>query len=281
MQDIQAVVDLINPKQVGRYWFSGQSPIPQGRIFGGQVVAQCLLAANQTVPEELVAHSMHAYFLRAGNPQEPIEFEVDPIRNGRSFATRRVVARQNEQAIFNTSVSYQIVEGGISHGEEMPEVAAPETIQPSNSSSSQENEKYNLLDLFQIERRQITAFSDAPQPPHQINWFRTRGQLGNDPRLHQAVLAMITDFSLLGTGFLPHRVGDWRKEFMFASLDHAIWFHAPVDINKFILYQCDSPWAGNARGFNRGSIWSEQGTLLASVTQEGLMRKKRPRSQSS
>lgn len=277
MDDFQAVMDHIQPEQVGRYWFRGQSPNPQMRIFGGQVLAQCLLAANATVSDEFLAHSMHAYFLRAGDPQAPIEFEVDPIRDGRSFATRRVVARQHGQAIFNTSVSYQVTEDGFSHSEPMPEVPWPVGSvgeEAEGRISTAENVRFPLLDLYQVERWWITQRTDEPQEPIQQNWYRVRGNLADDPRLHQAALALISDFSLLGTAFYPQGIKRWDKDYIIASLDHAIWFHAPINVNELVLYQCDSPWAGNARGFNRGKFWSEDGTLLASTTQEGLMRKR-------
>lgn len=271
MQDFQTVMDLIQPEQVGNYWFRGNSPQPQGRIFGGQVLAQCLLAANATVETSLIAHSMHAYFLRAGDPESPIEFEVDPIRNGRSFSTRRVVARQHNRAIFNTSISYQVKEEGLSHSEPMPDITPPAADSTAPDDPEQAKMRYNLLDLYQVDRRRIKGSADQSI---QQNWFRVKGHLNDDQRLHQAALALISDFSLLGTAFHAQGVHHADGKYMAASLDHAIWFHAPIDVTDFMLYQCDSPWAGNARGFNRGRFWSSSGTLLASTTQEGLMRRK-------
>lgn len=276
MNSFQDLMDLIQPEQVGRYWFRGNSPTPQIRIFGGQVLAQCLLAANATVDEAFLAHSMHAYFLRAGDPNHPIEFEVDPIRDGRSFATRRVVARQHGQAIFNTSVSYQVQEDGFSHEEAMPDVPWPEGATPegSHAGESAPRARFPLLDLYQVERYRLSQRTDEPQEPAQQNWYRLCGTLKDDQRLHQAALALISDFSLLGTAFYSLGIKDWEKDYMIASLDHAIWFHAPINLNDYVLYQCDSPWAGNARGFNRGKFWGADGKLIASTTQEGLMRKK-------
>lgn len=274
MPNLQEVMDLIQPEQVGRYWFRGHSPTPQQRIFGGQVAAQCLLAANATVPVELMAHSMHAYFLRAGDPTTPIEFEVDPIRDGRSFATRRVVARQGGQAIFNTSISYQVTEEGWGHSEPMPAIEPPALDTDPAEISDVPKGVTNFLRLYGTERYRVTRRMDEPQPPIQQNWFRGRGELREEPRLHQAALAMMSDFSLLGTAFYPLGNKNWEQDYMVASLDHAIWFHAPINVNDFMLYQCDSPWAGNARGFNRGHFWSADGTLIASTTQEALMRRK-------
>ena len=269
MRNFQDVMDLIKPEQVGRYWFRGHSPTPQPRIFGGQVLAQCLLAANDTVDSALMAHSMHAYFLRAGDSTIPIEFDVDPIRDGRSFATRRVVARQKGEAIFNTSISYQITEAGFTHSEKMPLVPSPEEAEALNLGP-----KYkSFSDMYQIDRVRITARSGQPQQKQQ-NWFKASGHLQEDPRLHQAALALISDCALLGTSFYPQGMQDWDINHIAASLDHAIWFHEPVNVTEFLLYECDSPWAGNARGFNRGQFWSKDGTLLSSTTQEALVRPK-------
>lgn len=277
MHDFQEVMDYIQPEQVGRCWFRGRSPRPQGRIFGGQVLAQCLMAANATVDESLLAHSMHAYFLRAGDPNSPIEFEVDPIRDGRSFCTRRVVARQHGQAIFNTSVSYQVIEAGFEHSEPIPVTEVPErtSVQQSDVDDEANRNRPNMLDLYCVERRRVAKYQPSDGMPLRVDWFRGRGELRNEARLHQAALALISDFSLLGTCIYKQGYRDWDEKLMVASLDHAIWFHAPVNLNDYVLYGCDSPWAGNARGFNRGKFWSADGQLIASTTQESLVREKR------
>ena len=273
MATFQEVLDFIQPERVGQYWFRGNSITPQQRIFGGQVLAQCLMAANQTVDESMLAHSMHAYFLRAGDPNEPIEFEVDPIRNGRSFATRRVVARQHQQAIFNTSISYQVVEQGLEHCAAMPDVMIEpfDGTQPVGANGKM---RWPLLARYGVERMRGKSNQNATDAASQSNWYRVMGSMRDEQRQHQAGLALISDFSLLATTVIPHNSTDFEKEYMFASLDHAIWFHAPIDLNETILYYCDSPWSGNARGFNRGQFWSQNGTLLASTTQEGLMRRR-------
>ena len=252
--------------------------MPQQRIFGGQVVAQCLMAANQTVGLELNAHSLHAYFLRAGDPSIPIDFEVDPIRDGRSFSTRRVVARQNGEAIFNTSISYHCEEEGVSHCLTMPEVRAPHSEADDLSGFRGFTTKPgdpNLIELYQIERQRVTEYLAEEQPPLGRSWFRAVGPLPDDHATHQAALVMISDYSLLSTVFYPHPYSNPIKHFMAASLDHAIWFHHPGKMDDWVLYDCDTPRAGGGRGFSRGFLWSQDGTLLASTAQESLMRIKR------
>jgi acyl-CoA thioesterase-2 len=272
------VLEHIAPRQTDAFAFIGDSLMPQQRIFGGQVVAQCLMAANQTVESELNAHSLHAYFLRAGDPSIPIDFEVDPIRDGRSFSTRRVVARQKGEAIFNTSISYHCEEEGVSHCFTMPEVPAPRSEADDLSSFRGFTTKPgdpNLIDLYQIERQRVTEYLAEEQPPLGRSWFRAVGPLPDDRATHQAALVMISDYSLLSTVFYPHPFSNPIKHFMAASLDHAIWFHHPGKMDDWVLYDCDSPRAGGGRGFSRGFLWSQDGTLLASTAQESLMRVKR------
>ena len=272
------VLEHIAPRQTDAFAFIGDSLMPQQRIFGGQVVAQCLMAANQTVESELNAHSLHAYFLRAGDPSSPIDFEVDPIRDGRSFSTRRVVARQKGEAIFNTSISYHCEEEGVSHCFTMPEVPAPRSEADDLSSFRGFTTKPgdpNLIDLYQIERQRVTEYLAEEQPPLGRSWFRAVGPLRDDRTTHQAALVMISDYSLLSTVFYPHPFSNPIKHFMAASLDHAIWFHHPGKMDDWVLYDCDSPRAGGGRGFSRGFLWSQDGTLLASTAQESLMRVKR------
>lgn len=272
------VLAQIAPRQQDDFNFVGDSLMPQQRIFGGQVVAQCLMAANQTVAGALTAHSLHAYFLRAGDPSTPIDFEVDPIRDGRSFSTRRVVARQNGEAIFNTSISYHQDEEGVSHCFDMPELAAPRIEADDLSGFRGFTTKPgdpNLIDLYQIERQRVTEYRAESQPPMGRSWFRAVGPLPDDTAAHQAALVMISDYSLLSTVFYPHPYTNPIKHFMAASLDHAIWFHHPGKMDEWVLYDCDTPRAGGGRGFSRGFLWAQDGTLLASTAQESLMRLKR------
>lgn len=272
------VLAQIAPRQTNDFTFVGGSLMPQQRIFGGQVVAQCLMAANETVAGALTAHSLHAYFLRAGDPSTPIDFEVDPIRDGRSFSTRRVVARQNGEAIFNTSISYHQNEEGVSHCFNMPELDAPRTEADDLSGFRGFTTKPgdpNLIDLYQIERQRVTEYLAESQPPIGRSWFRAVGPLPEDTAAHQAALVMISDYSLLSTVFYPHPYTKPIKHFMAASLDHAIWFHHQGKMDEWVLYDCDTPRAGGGRGFSRGFLWAQDGTLLASTAQECLMRLKR------
>lgn len=278
MTGFSEVLGHISPRQTGDFSFIGDSLMPQQRIFGGQVVAQCLMAANQTVSDLLSAHSLHAYFLRAGDPSIPIDFEVDPIRDGRSFSTRRVVARQNGEAIFNTSISYHRDEEGVSHCFTMPDVPAPHAEADDLSGFRGFTTKPgdpNLIELYQIERQRVTVYLAEEQPPVGRSWFRAVGPLPSDRAIHQAALVMISDYSLLSTVFYPHPYSNPIKHFMAASLDHAIWFHHPGKMDDWVLYDCDTPRAGGGRGFSRGFLWSQDGTLLASTAQESLMRIKR------
>ena len=270
------VLDVVTPKRVGDYWFIGDSLKPQFRLFGGQVVAQCLLAAYETVEDHFTTHSMHCYFLRAGDASVPIELEVDPIRNGRSFCTRRVVARQRGEAIFNASISYHVEEEGMSHSLNMPEVISPEEAMRLNAERDGLL-PHSLLDLFGVERERITERLPEAQEPVSQSWYRIIGPFEGCLRTQQAALAMISDFSLYSTAFSAFPYERPEKVFVGASLDHAIWFHDIPKMDEWVLYDTYSPWSGGARGYNRGSLWSRDGKLIASTAQEGLMRIRRDR----
>lgn len=270
------VLDVVTPKRVGDCWFIGDSLKPQFRLFGGQVVAQCLLAAYETVEDHFTAHSMHCYFLRAGDASVPIELEVDPIRNGRSFCTRRVVARQRGEAIFNTSISYHVEEEGMSHSLGMPDVISPEEAIRLNAERDGLL-PHSLLDLFGVERERITERLPEAQEPVSQSWYRVIGPFEGCLRTQQAALAMISDFSLYSTAFSAFPYERPEKVFVGASLDHAIWFHDIPKMDEWVLYDTYSPWSGGARGYNRGSLWSRDGKLIASTAQEGLMRIRRDR----
>ena len=278
MTDFIEALKHITPRQTGALTFVGDSLMPQSRLFGGQVVAQSLMAANQTVESSLEAHSLHGYFLRAGDPSIPIEFDVDPIRDGRSFSTRRVVARQHGEAIFNTSISYHIDEEGVSYSFTMPEIDPPtsEADDISNFHGFATKAGHpNLMELYGIERQRVTEYRAEKQPPVGRSWFRATGTLSSEKAAHQAALVLISDYSLLSTVYYPHASTNPFKDFMGASLDHAIWFHHQGRIDEWVLYDCDTPRSGGARGLSRGFIWSQDGTLLASTAQESLMRLKR------
>jgi len=261
--------------------FRGTSPDYSGaRIFGGQVIAQSLLAANETV-EGRVCHSLHCYFIRPGDPKIPILFEVDRARDGGSFTTRRVTAIQHGKQIFNLAASFKARETGAEHQAAMPDAPRPETL-PDEATQQREllpllpeELQRDLLRLRPIEIRPVGGhfyLEKGKKEPRSEAWMRAYAPIGDDPRMQQAVLAYASDMNLAGNAMRPHGLM-WRSPgLQSASLDHAMWFHHPTDFNKWHLYVMDSPAASDARGFNRGSIYNEDGVLVASTAQEGLMR---------
>ena len=256
------------------------------RIFGGLVAAQSLLAACRTV-EGRVAHSLHGYFLREGDTSAPVIYHVDRIRDGRSFATRRVVAKQHGKAIFNIAVSFQAPEDGLAHQIGMPDAPAPESV-PTNLErleAYKERSDHPAIDFLirldrPIQRREVDHVDllepEAFTGPQRM-WFRADGELGDDPVLHQAVLAYASDYGLLESSFNTHGHSFLTDELILASLDHAVWFHQPIRADRWMLYVTHSPRTSGGRGLNFGHIYSEEGTLLASVAQEGLIRIRRPK----
>jgi acyl-CoA thioesterase-2 len=281
---IEALVSILDLEPLEVNLFRGTSPKNSWqRVFGGQVIGQALVAAARTV-EDRQPHSLHAYFLLAGDPKVPIIYEVDRIRDGASFTTRRVVAIQHGQAIFSMSASFHRAESGFSHQIEMPKVPDPDSL------PSEEELKQRLLPNLNeamrtywererpIELRPVDIsryLSSEKRPPLQHIWFRANGRLPDDVRLHQCVLAYASDFSLLDAALIPHGRLLFDPKLMLASLDHALWFHRDFRADDWMLYAQDSPSAEGARGFSRGSIFSRDGTLIASVAQEGLIRERR------
>lgn len=267
--------------------FRGFSPHDgRPRIFGGLVAAQSLIAACRTV-EGRVAHSLHGYFLREGDTSVPVIYHVDRIRDGRSFATRRVVAKQHGKAIFNMSVSFQAPEEGLEHQMAMPDAPPPEGI-PSNLErlrGYQERSDHPAVEFLlaldrPIQRREVDHVDLLESEAHtgiQRMWFRADGTLGDDPVLHQAVLTYASDYGLLESSFNQHGYSFLTEKLIIASLDHAVWFHQPVRADQWMLYVTQSPRTSGGRGLNFGHIYSQDGELLASVAQEGLMRIRKPR----
>lgn len=253
------------------------------RVFGGQVLGQALVAAGRTVEEGRTAHSLHGYFLLAGDPAHPIIYEVERIRDGGSFTTRRVKATQHGRAIFAMSASFQKLEEGYEHAAEMPDVPPPEALPsaaervaelmdalPENMRSFWQRE--NPIELRPVD---ISRYlSRDPRPPAQHIWLKANGRLPDDPRLHQCVLAYASDFTLLDTALIAHGKLLFDKDIQLASLDHALWLHRPFRADDWLLYTQDSPSASGARGFCRGSFFTRQGELVASAAQEGLIRKR-------
>lgn len=279
--DLEKLLEYLEVQRIDKYLFIGNSPKKPPRVFGGQVLAQALYSALNTVEEERVAHSMHAYFLRPGDPERQIVYEVDPIRDGRSFTTRRIVAKQQGIAIFNTSVSFQTVEEGLSHQCNPPEVPPPEELETDRDYWTRMTEQYPDRFRFYtpiripIERRPVIRRNPLqPQPvqPMQQIWMKALGPLGDDLKRHQTMLAFMSDFALLGTALFPHPYTGMSKSLQSASLDHALWFHRPFRADDYLLYCLDSPNASGGRGFSRGSFYSRDGVLVASTVQESLIR---------
>ncbi|GGO81663.1 acyl-CoA thioesterase II [Marinobacterium nitratireducens] len=283
MFDIDELLDNLQVEQLDRFLFRGDSlPLPFPKIFGGQVLAQALNAAERTVAEDRHAHSMHAYFLRPGNAERPVIFDVDPIRDGGSFATRRVVAKQDGKAIFNCAISFHRAEEGPEHQVEMPAgIRMPETLERNIERIEQllqVNRSHPLLFEFPLEAVDIRAedqadpFDPGQQEPVNGFWFRFIGRLPDEPALHRMLLTYISDKELMLTGLRPHGLNMLTPGIQLASLDHALWFHADFRVDEWLYYHMESPRSAHGRYFGRGSFYSRDGVLVASSAQEGLAR---------
>jgi len=283
MQKLEDLLALLTLKKVGDTIFEGQNyQAPWGRVFGGQVLGQALHAAYQTVPEDRIAHSLHGYFILGGDLKFPVQYEVDTIRNGGSFTTRRVVAKQNGKAIFNMAASFQVKAEGVDHQIPMPNLIPPEKLTTSVAQLEEIKESFpaayhrlkaiqpKVFDFKPVEK--FTAQLTKNGSPFFNTWLRTAERAEIDLRMQQQLLAYASDYNLLTTATLPHREQLNKGKTFYASLDHAIWFHRDFDIQDWLLYTMDSPSASNSRGFARGSVFDRKGVLVASVAQEGLMR---------
>jgi acyl-CoA thioesterase-2 len=285
MPDSQAPLDgllsILDLEELEVNVFRGRSPQePRQRVFGGQVAGQALVAAGRTV-DRGIAHSLHAYFLRPGDVAVPILYQVDRIRDGRTFTTRRVVAIQHGQAIFHLSASFQPEEPGPEHQIPMPEAPAPESLLPFEEQIGpllgrvpdairQWMTRERPIDVRPVEF--VNPFHPVPRPPRQLVWIRANGRLPDPQLLHQCVVAYASDLTLLDTATLPHAIAWNDPGYRMASLDHAMWFHRPFRADEWLLYAQVSPAAHGARGFAMGHLFAHDGTLVASVAQEGLMR---------
>jgi len=277
----QELLELMEIESLERNMFRGVSrDIGTQRVFGGQILAQSLLAACKTV-EGRLPHSLHGYFLRAGDHTAPVVYIVDRTRDGRSFSSRRVMAVQHGEAIFTFAASFQLEEEGIDHQFEMPDVPSPEDAAPIEQVKVGDFESLPLnmqrwLDRFgPFEFRGIRGADldpRAPQPPFKDLWFRLYGNYREDPVMNRALLAYVSDFHLVGTAMLPHGISWINTKLMVASLDHAMWFHRDFRLDDWLLYSCDSPSAHGGRGLSRGSIYDRRGRLVASTAQEGVIR---------
>jgi acyl-CoA thioesterase-2 len=272
---LDELVTLLSLEKVEENLFRGQSQdLGWGRVFGGQVLGQALSAAAQTTPPERAVHSMQAYFLRPGDVNKPIVYEVDRIRDGGSFTTRRVVAIQSGAAILNMAASFQKDETGFEHQDAMPDVPPPEAV-PTEQERFAEAAAANrvptqFLDRFTneqaFEMRPLEVIDDpfkpTPMPPRRTVWLKATGRLPDDPALHRYLLAYTSDHGFLATALFPHGV----------TFDHVVWFHAPLRVDEWLLHVMDSPVAHGSRGLVRGRVFTRDGRLVASTAQEGLIR---------
>lgn len=282
MKEVSQLIELLRMEQLEVNLFRGQSKsVGSERVFGGQVMAQALSAAMQTVPDDRFVHSLHSYFLLPGDLEVPIVFEVERIRDGGSFTTRRVKAIQHGAAIFHLSASFQLAQEGYEHQMEKPRVSAPEDLPSWEGLAKQFGDMIppNLKKMLDIERpldfRQVEFINPMVQEkydPVRHVWMKAKGEMPEDRRLHDLVLAYATDYNLLTTALLPHGFAADFRSLTLASLDHSMWFHRPFRMDEWLLYALDSPSASGARGFTRGQVFSQSGELVASVAQEGLMR---------
>jgi acyl-CoA thioesterase-2 len=276
---LDALVKLLDLEAIEVNIFRGTSPDEnRQRVFGGQVAGQALVAAARTVDPGRAVHSLHAYFLRPGDPTVPILYEVDRIRDGRSFTTRRVVAIQHGKAIFNLAASFQSHEEGLDHQVEAPDAPDPESLP--DFRTRMEPYRDQMGDWFDRPRPIDTRYVDwnppdrhEPLPPQQRVWLRADGDVpGDDLVIHTVLLTYASDMTLLDTTLLPHG-GSWHDQgLMMASLDHAMWFHRPFRADRWLLYAQDSPSASGGRGLGRGLVFTAEGELVASVMQEGVIR---------
>jgi acyl-CoA thioesterase-2 len=279
---LEELIQLLSLEKIEENIFRGKSQdLGFGNIFGGQVLGQSLSAASQTVYEERNVHSLHGYFLRPGDPKQSIVYDVDRLRDGKSFTTRRVVAIQKGRPIFAMSCSFQINESGFEHQMKMPDVEGPDGItsdleryrQVQNRIPSGIRDK--LICDKPIEIRQVNPmnpFQPQKKEPVKYSWFRAVGQMPDDQSVHQYMLAYASDFGLVATSLYPHAHTFWESSMQVTSLDHAMWFHQEFRMDDWLLYVMESSAASKARGLTHGHIFSRDGKLVASTTQEGLIR---------
>lgn len=273
---VDSLIELLDLEPIEVNIFRGINPDEdRQRIFGGQVAGQALVAAARTVDDDRPVHSLHAYFLRPGDPNVPVLYEVDRIRDGRSFTTRRVVAIQHGRAIFHMSASFHVVEPGFHHGDDMPEVPAatelPTRAERFAAAGIEDAFGPSALDVRYVTNDPFNRRD--PLPPTQQVWFRANGTLPDGQVLHTCLLTYASDMTLLDTTLLPHGSGAADRSVMMASLDHAMWFHGPFRADEWLLYDQRTPAASGARGLATGRVFTHDGHLIASVVQEGLIRR--------
>jgi len=284
---VQDLIEILNLEPLELNLFRGHSPQTRWqRVFGGQVIGQALVAACRTVDDvkTRLPHSLHAYFLLGGDPKVPIIYEVDRIRDGKSFTTRNVKAIQHGHAIFSMSVSFHVHEQGLSHQFKMPDVPKPDAL-PDEAELKERiwpkmpepvrryYERERPIELRPVEYGRYLGEKNESGRFHV--WIRATGHLPDEPAIHQCVLAYASDMMLLDAAMIPHGLSVFSENIMAASLDHALWFHRPFRADEWLLYAQDSPNLSDSRGFSRGLIFKSDGTLIASVAQEGLLRLRR------
>lgn len=273
---VDALIDLLDLEPIEVNIFRGVNPDEdRQRIFGGQVAGQALVAAARTVDDDRAVHSLHAYFLRPGDPNVPVLYQVDRIRDGRSFTTRLVVAIQHGRPIFNLSASFHVAEPGYEHGDPMPDVPDPESL-PTRIERFAAAGVEDRWGPGALDTRYCTPdpFNrGVPLAPSQQVWFKANGVLPDGQVLHTCLLTYASDMTLLDTTLLPHGTGSADDQIMMASLDHAMWFHGPFRADEWLLYDQHTPAASGARGLATGRVFTHDGRLVASVVQEGLIRR--------
>ncbi len=280
---LDELLALLKLEKIEENIFRGNSQdLGFGNVFGGQVLGQALSAATQTVGDDRTAHSLHAYFMRPGDPAKPIVYEVDCIRDGKSFTTRRVVAIQNGRAILSMSASFQVAETGFEHQDAMPgDIPGPEGLLSEVelarriSDKIPESIRNQILCAKPIEIRPVNPmnpFAPKKESPDRYVWFKTIQAMPEDLSVHKYILAYASDFGLVSTSLRPHGRTFWDPKMQVASLDHAMWFHREFRMDDWLLYEIHSPNASRSRGLNHGRIYTRDGTLVASTVQEGLIR---------
>jgi acyl-CoA thioesterase-2 len=280
-QLLEDLIKVMTLERLEMNLFRGESrDIGSPQVFGGQVLGQALVAATATA-EDRAVHSLHAYFLRRGDFNSPIVYEVDRALDGNHFSSRRVVAIQHGRQIFNMSASFQLAESGVDHQSPIPEVPTPESLPDMESHYRSMTENLPAAARRMLEQKRPFEFRPVlpPDPlrrekslPLKYIWFRTVDKLADDEALHRCLLAYVSDFHLLDTALKPHGISIISPKLMIASIDHAMWFHRSVRVDDWLLYAIDSPSASGARGFTRGSVFARDGRLVASAAQEGLIR---------
>ncbi|MEZ4462454.1 MAG: acyl-CoA thioesterase II [bacterium] len=284
MDVLTQLVSLLSLERIEENLFRGQSQdLGWGQVFGGQVLGQALSAAAQTVPDSRMVHSLHGYFLLTGKVDRPIVYEVERIRDGGTFTTRRVRAIQNGQAIFSMSASFHAEEDGFDHSDEMPELNGPDGL-PSQVDLARKfadripsplRERFTADSPIEIRPVEpINYLNPTVRPPVSAAWYRANGTLGDDDALHRYMMAYASDFNFLSTSMFPHGVTWLTPGMQVASLDHAMWFHRPFRMDEWLLHVVESPSASGGRGLSRGRFFTQDGRLVATTAQEGLIRKR-------